>query len=268
MKLAYMYATPDVTHSHVTAIQGEMSATLQRIKDCGYTGVELLVRDPRQFDQSRLVRLVADIGLDVPAICTGEVYGEDQVSFADPNAQIRQEAIDRMIACMELAEQFGAMVNVGRLRGRFTPEVPSTQTLDWMRTAIVQCAQRYPAVPIVIEPVNRQYANCLLNTPETLQFISEINLPNVGIMLDLVHMQVEQEEPAESMREAKPYFWHFHICDSDRLPVGLGTYDIVPVFQALHSVGFERYVTVESFQQEDAVQSMRQSYEALTPFFR
>ena len=45
MRLAYMYATPDVTHSNVTAIRGEIAATMALIRATGYSGVELLVRD-------------------------------------------------------------------------------------------------------------------------------------------------------------------------------------------------------------------------------
>src|SRR5699024_8484698 len=108
MKLAYMYATPDVGHSKVTAIQGDPSSTLARIRETGYTGVELLVRDPREIDVVALHDAVNDAGLDVPAICTGEVYGEDKVSFADPDPQCRREARDRMRSAMELAARFGA----------------------------------------------------------------------------------------------------------------------------------------------------------------
>jgi sugar phosphate isomerase/epimerase len=194
MKLAYMYATPDVTHTRVTAIQGEIHSTLARIRSTGYSGVEFLVRDPRRIDVAALELAVRSEGLDVPAICTGEIYGEDGLSFADPDPVRRSHARDRMMAALELASRFGAMVNVGRLRGRYVDGVDRHQTMDWIRQSVAICAETYPDATVVIEPVNRNYANCLLNTAETMNFIRQIGLPNVGIMLDSVHMMVEGED--------------------------------------------------------------------------
>lgn len=267
MKLAYMYATPDVTHTNVTAIQGEIGPTLARIKGTGYSGVELLVRDPRHIDVAALESAVRSEGLDVPAVCTGEVYGEDGLSFADPNPATRSKARDRMMAAIELGSRFGAMVNVGRLRGRYVEGIDRRQTTDWIIEAVAICAEAYPEAVVVIEPVNRNYANCLLNTAETMDFIRNIDLPNVGIMLDSVHMMVEGEDIAGSMRESVSHFWHFHISDSDRLPVGQGSYRTREFMDALGAVKFPGYVTVETFQIPDSVQSLQISFDSLMPFF-
>src|SRR5579863_6251094 len=102
MKLAYMYATPDVLPAQVTAIQGKIAPTLARIRRTGYSGVELLVRDPRRIDTAALESAARLEGLDVPAVCTGEVYGEDGLSFADPDPMTRSQARDRMLASLEL----------------------------------------------------------------------------------------------------------------------------------------------------------------------
>lgn len=268
MKLAYMYATSDVTHSKVTAIQGEAASAMALIRATGYSGVELLVCDPARIDANALERLVHAEGLDLPAICTGEIFGEDGLSFADPDRFRRTEARDRMKAALELATRFGAMVNVGRLRGRFVQGVAAQQTMDWIAEALVECCIAFPGTAIVVEPVNRHYANCLLNTAETLEFLRRIDLPSVGIMLDSVHMMVEKEDVVTSMQAASSHFWHFHISDSNRLPVGDGDYPIAAFFEALNEVAFNRYVTVETFQIPDAQHSIAASFGSLTPYFR
>ena len=267
MKLAYMYATPDVSPAQVTAIQGEIAPTLARIRRTGYSGVELLVRDPRRIDTAALKSAARLEGLDVPAICTGEVYGEDGLSFADPDPMTRSQARDRMLASLELASRFGAMVNVGRLRGRYVEGVDPRQTMDWITELIVACAKSYSDTAVVMEPVNRHYANCLLTTAETMNFIRSINLANVGIMLDSVHMMVEGEDIVASMRESGSYFWHFHISDSDRLPVGRGSYRIKEFMDALVAMEFRRYVTVETFQIPDGDRAIQASFDSLRPYF-
>jgi sugar phosphate isomerase/epimerase len=270
MKLAYMYATPDVNHSQVTAIQGDIAATLAHIRQVGYQGVEFLVSDPARIDAAALSKAVADSGLDVPALCTGEVYGDARLSFADPDPAKRRQARDRMKAAMELASRFGAAVNVGRLRGRFHDGIAPEQTLDWIRQALDECATACPDTRIVMEPVNHQYANCLMGTRDMLDFIDSVALPNVGIMLDMVHILMEGEDLPASLRLAQDRgcFWHFHVSDSDRLPMGDGHYPIAPVIQALHDVGYDDYVTVETFQIPDSRYAIERSYDTLRPYFQ
>ncbi|EKF20439.1 sugar phosphate isomerase/epimerase family protein [Nitratireductor pacificus] len=267
MKLAYMYATPDVAPARVTAIQGPIGAAMSSIAWAGYAGVELLVCNPGLIDRRALADAIQANGLDMPAVCTGEVYGQDGLSFADADPARRQEAIDRMKASMDLAAEYGAMVNIGRLRGRYTDEVEPQETLDWIASAIEQCAMAFPEVPIVLEPVNRNYANCLLTTRQTCDFVRSLAVSSLGVMLDTAHILTEQETVADAIREAGDLFWHFHITDSERLPVGDGAYDIETAMRAVIDSGFNRYVTVETFQIPDAAHSIAASFEAMRPYF-
>lgn len=263
MRLAYMYATPDVTHDKVTAIRGEMAPVLNRIRDVGYQGVELLVADPARINRVALRRAVADSGLDLPAICTGEVYGQAQLSFADPDPEIRRQASERMHAAMDLASEYGAMVNVGRLRGRYVDGIARQQTEDWIAQAIRSAHERTTDVPILLEPVNHEYANCLMTTGDAMQFVRGLGLETLGLMLDSAHILMEDEDVAHACARAGDLFWHFHITDSDRLPVGDGTWDIAAIMAAVRASGFERYTTVETFQIPDADHSIGASWEAL-----
>ena len=268
MKLAYMYATPDVSHSNVTAIQGDPFSTLERLRQIGYSGVEFLVADPGSLDAVSLRRAVDAAGLDMAAVCTGEVYGQDKLSFADPDPSKRAKAIDRMKAAMQLAGEYDAPVNVGRLRGRFTEGVEPRQTLEWIADALRICTDDCPGVRIVMEPVNHQYANCLMKTESMLRFICEVNLPSVGIMLDMAHMLMEGEEVADSIAAAQDLLWHFHVTDSERLPLGDGEYDVAPIMEALSAHGYDDYITVETFQIPDASYASEASFRHMEPYFR
>lgn len=269
MKLAYMYATPEVTHSKVTAIQGEIAPTLARIREVGYQGVELLVCDPARIDARAVEKAIADEGLDVPAICTGEIYGEAKLSFADPSPAKRREARERMKDAMALASRFDGAVNVGRLRGRYQEGIATQQTLDWITEALVECSEAYPGTHILMEPVNHLYANCLLGTQEMLDFIAEVARPNVGIMLDMVHILVEGEDLPTSLRRAQRYgcLRHFHVSDSDRLPVGDGEYDIAAVMASLRDISYDRYVTAETFQIPNSSIAIQASFDSMRPYF-
>src|SRR5699024_2264237 len=138
--------------------------------------------------------------------------------------------------------------NVGRLRGRYVNEVQKEVTESYVKEAIIECADAYPDVPILMEPVNHHYANYLLTTEEMLDFIQDVNRKNVGLMLDLEHILMEGEIPSEVIEDSKQYLWHFHVCDSNRLPPGLGEYDFNILFNILRRSGYDKYVTVECFQ--------------------
>src|SRR5690606_27657581 len=114
-----------------------------------------------------------------------------------------------------------------------------------------------------------QYANCLTGTRDMLDFVASVDLPNVGIMLDMVHILVEDEDLPASLRAAheSKRLWHFHVSDSDRLPVGDGRYDMAAVMAALRAIGYDDYVTVETFRIPDARHAIQASFNALRPYF-
>lgn len=259
MKLAYMYATPEVAPAHVTAIQGDAAACFARIRELGYEGVELLVRDPRVLDHGLIERQLADAGLAMPAICTGEVYGEDKLSLADPDPARRAETLERMIAAMDLAARFGAMVNVGRMRGRYLDGIEHARTEAWVAEGMQAAADARPETRIVLEPVNHQYANFLMGTAEAAGFVRALQRANIGLMLDLAHITMEGETHRDSLAAAGDLFWHYHVCDSDRKAVGDGGWDIAVALNDLDATGYDGWITAEHFQVPDAETAMARS---------
>ncbi|CAH1651948.1 Hydroxypyruvate isomerase [Hyphomicrobiales bacterium] len=267
MKLAYMYATPEVAPAHVTAIQGDASACFARIRELGYDGVELLVRDPRAIDHGLIERQLAEAGLAMPAVCTGEVYGEDGLSLADPDPARRAETLERMIAAMDLAARFGAMVNVGRMRGRYLEGIEPARTEAWVSEGMRAAADARPATRIVLEPVNHRYANFLMGTAEAARFVRGLDRSNIGLMLDLAHITIEGEAHRESLAEAGDLFWHYHVCDSDRKAVGHGAWDIGTALNDLDAIGYDGWITAEHFQIPDAETAMAQSIRWLNGYY-
>ena len=263
MKLAYMYATPEVAPARVTAVQGDAAACFAKIRALGYDGVELLVRDPRAFDHALVERQLADAGLAMPAVCTGEVYGEDGLSLADPDPARRAETLERMISAMDLAARFGAMVNVGRMRGRYQDGVEPAQTENWIAEGMRAAADARPDTRIVLEPVNRHYANFLMGTAEAARFVRGLGRANIGLMLDLAHITIEGERHRDSLAAAGDLFWHYHVCDNDRQAVGHGEWDIEAALNDLDAMNYDGWITAEHFQIPDPDAAMAQSIRAL-----
>jgi sugar phosphate isomerase/epimerase len=265
MKLAYMAATQEIHNEKITCLKGEYDQVFQLIAKNGYTGVELMVRNPFEVDFASIEKSAKKYHLDIPVLCTGEVYGEDKLSFGDPNPSVRHEAIKRGKEAMKMAGNFRAGVNVGRLRGRFQDNVARKDTIAWIKDGFSQVAAANPNTFLMLEPVNHLLANYLLTTTDGVDFVKELNIPNVKMMLDYEHMIIEKENIQESVDRSKGYFKHIHICDSDRLPPGQGTFKFDTFFKSLHEVGYEGYVTVESFPTKDYEFDLKTCFQQISP---
>jgi hypothetical protein len=83
-----------------------------------YAGIELIVRDPTELDWEYIRSVIQEAGLEVPHIVTGELLGADGLCLftvdQDPSCceRERTQSVVDMAACL------GAMMNIGRLRGR------------------------------------------------------------------------------------------------------------------------------------------------------
>src|SRR5574338_1456940 len=95
MKLSIVLSAQPAAFQAAT-FKGDLEANLRRIAALGYDGVELAIRDPGLVDVGSLEALVRGVNLRVPAIGTGQAWGEEGLSFTHPDADVRRRAIERI----------------------------------------------------------------------------------------------------------------------------------------------------------------------------
>jgi hypothetical protein len=90
MKISVVLSTHAAAFQAV-AFKGDFEANVAKIAAWGYDGVELAVRDPKLVNAGQLERVVTECGLVVPAIGTGQAWGEEGLSFtsSDPLVRVR-----------------------------------------------------------------------------------------------------------------------------------------------------------------------------------
>jgi sugar phosphate isomerase/epimerase len=266
MKLSYTVATPEIKSSNVLAYKGEFKQILQKMVNWGYQGIELMVKDPRKFDQAKIVQLIRMHNLEVPAVCTGEVFGEDGLSFMDVDEAIRKLAIQRTKEIIEFAAYFKAPVNIGRLRGHFTKEVERDRLLDYALFGFdesITYAEKYN-VRIILEPITSTVTNFINTTKEGIQFVQKINRKNFGLMLDLFHMNIEDSSIYASFIEAKKYVSHIHVCDNNRQAPGWGHLNFPEIIQVLRAVRYHGFLSAEILQIPNQVRAAEQTSKYLS----
>src|SRR5579864_7307112 len=88
----------------------DFKAALHRVKELGYSGVELNLAEPKGFDIDTLRTFVDSIHLPVVSFLTGASYFGEGLCLCSPHAEVRKRAVERLRAYTEIAAQFGAVM--------------------------------------------------------------------------------------------------------------------------------------------------------------
>jgi sugar phosphate isomerase/epimerase len=253
MKTAIVLSTHATKFSGV-AFKGDFEANVRKIAELGYDGVELAIRDPALIDADALLSVVGAHGLEVPAIGTGQAWGEEGLSYTDPDEGVRQAAIDRTCAHIPFAARTGAAIIIGLLRGIVKPGVEHGQAYAWLVDALRRCsaAAAPHGVRLVLEPINRYETTLINDVAQCLDLIAAVGAPNFGVLPDTFHMNIEEPSIAESLRRAGPRVYHVHLADSNRWYPGAGHINFGEVVRALDEIGYAGTLSVEAMPMPDA----------------
>jgi sugar phosphate isomerase/epimerase len=254
------------TRFEAATFQGDFEANLSKVANLGYAGVELAIRAPQEMDYSALYSLLEKFGLKVPAIGTGQAWGEEKFSFTDPDAAVREKAIQRVIEHIPSAAELNAHIIIGLLRGKIQLGVERTQAESWLVTALQRCAKaaKEEGVTLCLEPINH-YETSLINTVDSgLELIEKVGAGNFGLLLDSFHMNIEEASIPQAIQKAGKRIFHFHVADSNRLHPGAGHIDFQEILQALFSIGYNGFISGEFLPVPDALTGAKHSIEFLT----
>lgn len=237
------------------AFKGDLAANLARIAGWGYDGVELAIRDPDLVNEDLLEELVDSYKLKVPAIGTGQAWGEEHLSFTDPDPSVREAAMARIKRHIATAQRFNALVIIGLIRGVTPPGQSIAQSMRYLVDCMRDCAETAAAhqVHMALEPLNR-YETDLLNTvQEGLEIIDQVGSASLGLLLDTFHMNIEESDLLQCILQAGKNIYHFHVADSNRWYPGAGHLDFRRVLDTLISVGYHGWISGEFMPLPDAI---------------
>jgi len=246
MKLSLVISISDTKFSAV-AFKESYSIAIEKAAKWGYDGVELAVRDPAVINIGELKNLLGRYNLEVPALGTGQAYGEEGLSLTSPDRQTREKAKERLKSHVKMASELNSKVIIGLIRGKASQDSGIEKSLDlfkkYMRD-LCDFAMKYN-VEFVIEPINRYETNMLNTVDETLDFVDAVKRNNLKILVDTFHMNIEEPSIFDSIKRAGEQVGHVHIADSNRWAAGCGHIDFARVINALKEVGYDGYLSAE-----------------------
>ena len=235
--------------------KGDLETNLTRIAAMGYDGVELAIRDPKLVDLDELAGITHKHNLGVPAIGTGQAWGEEGLSFTDPDPAVRSKAIERIKSHVPVAARFNAVIIIGLIRGLVKPGVDQAQAEAWLCEALQKCSQAAlpSGVRLALEPINRYETTLVNNVNQGMDLIEKVGAPNFGLLLDTFHMNIEEASIEESIRRCGTRIFHFHVADSNRWYPGAGHIDFSSVLKALRATGYDGWVSGEFLPKPDTL---------------
>ena len=245
MQKCIVISTPGAKFSAL-AMKDDFKESIKKVADLGYDAVELAIRDPNKTNINEIKKLLAQYHLAMPAIGTGQAYGEEGLSFSDPDPEVRQMAVQRIKDHMDLAIGLGgAQVIIGLIRGTVKPGMDKGEAEKLFIQSIVECLEYKPKVTLTLEPINRYETNLYNDTRSAREIIDKIGSSNLRMLVDTFHMNIEEPDLVESITHAKGYISHVHFADSNRWAPGSGHIGFEAILDALKRIGYQGAISAE-----------------------
>ncbi|RAO31563.1 D-psicose 3-epimerase [Micromonospora saelicesensis] len=231
-----------------------LAELIPRIAAFGFDAVELPIEQPGDWDPIRTRDLLAAHGLVAAGVCAVTSPGRELVDAAPA---VVESTVAYLLGCVASAAAVGAgcvggpaYASVGRT-WRMSAAARAACYADFRR-ALAPVAEQAGevGVSIGVEALNR-YETSVVNTIEqTVELIDGLP-PNVGIMIDTYHMNIEEADPYAALALAGRHIKHVQVSGTNRGAPGADHFDWPRFFTVLRDTGYQGAICIESFTAEN-----------------
>ena len=137
--------------------------------------------------------------------------------------------------------------------GVMTGRARTQEEWQWAADGLAAAARRGQqlGVTLCIEPLNR-FETYFLNTlNDAAALVRAVGEPNLRIHFDSFHANIEECNVSESLHAVGKELGHVHISENDRGIPGTGHNDWHGIVQTLAEIGYDGWLTIESFAQPE-----------------
>ncbi|ODS52835.1 MAG: sugar phosphate isomerase [Acidobacteria bacterium SCN 69-37] len=221
---------------------------LPRIKAGGFDGVEIPIFRPAQFAAATIRRSAEAVGLERTAVASLL----PDLSLISDDADVRQRTVQHLRDVVQATAELGARLftgpsyaPVGYLPGRRRTDDEWKRAIEGYQQ-LGETLETYD-VSLGIEALNR-FETFFLNTAaDGAALCDAVSHPRVGLLFDTFHANIEEKHVGDAIRTAGRHIKHVHTCENDRGTPGTGHVAWDEVFAALRDIGYDDWLTIESF---------------------
>ncbi|TDJ69149.1 MAG: sugar phosphate isomerase/epimerase [Planctomycetota bacterium] len=235
--------------THVTEQHYPLLATL---RETGYDGVEIPLG---QGDEAYYRALGAELdrmGLARTAV-TSLMAETNPVS---PDAAVRRAAVERLKWAIDNAAALGCELLCGPFHSAFkvfTGLPPTDDERQWSAEVLREGAEHGQAagVTLAIEALNRFECYLVTTMADARDLVRRADHDNLFVHYDTHHMHIEEKSAAGAIGATARELRHVHISENDRGTPGSGQVAWDETFKALKAIGYDGWLTIESFSRLD-----------------
>jgi sugar phosphate isomerase/epimerase len=229
-----------------------VETTIRRLAKYGYDGIEISYDSvelaPGAPGTAATRRMLQDNGIE----CVGSISlmfaGRDLI-HSDPS--VRESSVDYVNSCITMIKELrgdggGNMSivpsEVGKVKEMASPEQEWAWAVEGLKA--VREHANAEGVTMAIEPLNRFETNFLNRHDQALLLAEEVG-PDVGVCLDVYHMNQEEADIYQAFRNAGDRLYDVHVADNNRMACGQGQLDWARIMGTLKDIGYDGSITVE-----------------------
>lgn len=232
--------------------------------ELGYDAVEIFSPGVEVIDPDALGKMLDSAGVKLAALGTGAGWVKHQLQLADPDSGKRKQAREFVRRIIDCAGPFGAFAIIGSMQGPSGHTGDAETARGYLAEALEdggQHAAQYN-VPLIYEPLNRYETKQCCTVADGVALCESLSTDNVRLLCDLFHMNIEETDIADALRDGDKWVGHIHFVDSNRRPVGNGHMQYGRIIQALRDIDYQGYLCAEAFPYPDPHEAARQTMRA------
>jgi hydroxypyruvate isomerase len=243
-------------------LRGTFEEKMEIAAKAGLQSVELVGEHSQWSDAdiARVKKFARSLRMGMDTLSSVPNWNGMKISMVDPAEHARYIAeVEKNLAFAQKLEIPMALLMSGNtVEGR---------TFEQQFRAMVDCAKKCgelaekAGVTLIVEPLNTRVNHkgyFLNNCVDGLRLIKEVDHPNVRLLFDLYHEQVERGDVIRSLQAAAPYVRVFHVADNPgRNEPGTGEMNYANIYKAIAKTGYDGYITMEYIPTKEPVQSLQ-----------
>ena len=229
--------------------QEDITPYIIQCKEAGYSCVEISLLGQNEKTAKKIYDLSKELNIDITCT-TGLSANEDLTSTSE---KIRKNGEEKLLESINLASIMGSKILTGVIHCSWgvsdakgsNKEIKFNNSANSLKNIGSHLEKKN--IRLGIEPLNRYETDFINTVDEGLELCRLVNHPNIGLLLDVYHMNIEEKNMIESIKRASNKIFHFHVAENDRGIPGTGTLNFKEIFKTLMSIGYNQNVTLEMF---------------------
>lgn len=217
-------------------------------------------------DIARIKRLMRSFRMTIDAISSTPGWKQMPISMVDPaqRQNLLAEVEKNLAFAKKLEVPMALLMSGDAIAGKSRQE-------QW--ASLVESAKRAgdvaakAGVTLIVEPLNTRvnHKGYFLDTCiDGLELIRQVDHPNVRLLFDIYHEQVQSGNVTEILRKAAPFVKVFHVADNPgRNDPGTGEINYAHVYREIQKQGFEGHIAMEYLPLGDPVRSLIKAVDSM-----